>query len=88
MRNLIYLLLVVVLITGCADVVQVDTCLIGEASGFWYGIWHGWIAAISFVISLFNDDVAIYAVNNTGAWYDLGFVLGVGGFTTTTSKLT
>jgi hypothetical protein len=26
------------------------------------------------------DDVAIYAVNNSGGWYDFGFLLGIGGF--------
>jgi hypothetical protein len=31
-----------------------------------------------FILSLFMDDVAMYAVNNTGGWYDFGFVLGAG----------
>ncbi len=29
------------------------------------GLWHGIIAPISFIVSLFNDSVAMYAVNNT-----------------------
>jgi hypothetical protein len=30
------------------------------------------------VLSVFFEDIAMYAVNNTGGWYDFGFVLGVG----------
>lgn len=47
-------------------------------AGFWLGVWHGIIVPVTFIVSLFNDHVAIYAVHNTGAWYDFGFVLGLG----------
>ena len=46
-------------------------------AGFLLGFWHGIIAPIAFVISLFNSHVGIYEVNNNGHWYDLGFLLGV-----------
>jgi hypothetical protein len=46
-------------------------------AGFWYGLWHGIISVISLVIHLFNDSVAVYETNNTGGWYDFGFLLGV-----------
>ncbi len=48
-----------------------------EPAGFWYGIWHGLIIIITFVISLFSDQTVIYEVNNSGGWYNFGFVLGV-----------
>ena len=48
-----------------------------DAAGFWLGLWQGPISPITFVISLFNDDVNIYEVNNNGNWYDFGFILGV-----------
>lgn len=41
------------------------------------GLWHWLIAPITFVVSLFNDAVAVYEVDNTGGWYDFGFLLGV-----------
>ena len=66
------------LLTGCAPSVSVDQCIENDLFGFWGGLWHGIIAPISFVLSLFMDDVAMYAVNNTGSWYDFGFVLGAG----------
>ena len=50
----------------------------GTLAGFWLGLWHGIIAPITFIISLFTDNVSIYAVNNSGGWYDFGFVLGAG----------
>jgi hypothetical protein len=48
--------------------------------GFWRGLWQGFIAPISFIVSLFTNEVRIYAFPNTGRWYDLGFMLGIGGF--------
>ncbi len=47
-----------------------------DAAGFWLGLWHGIIAPVAFVVSLFTDTVSIYEVNNTGGWYDFGFLLG------------
>jgi hypothetical protein len=50
----------------------------GDVAGFWMGVWHGFISPISFVISLFTDNVNLYEVHNNGNWYDFGFVLGGG----------
>lgn len=49
----------------------------GEPAGFWYGLWHGMIAFVTLIIHIFNPDVAVYEVHNTGGWYDFGFLLGV-----------
>ena len=48
-----------------------------DAAGFWLGLWQGLISPITFLISLFDNDVNIYEVNNNGNWYDFGFMLGV-----------
>ena len=50
----------------------------GDVAGFWLGLWHGFIAPITFFISLFTDNVSLYEVHNNGNWYDFGFVLGAG----------
>ena len=50
----------------------------GDVAGFWLGLWHGIIAPVTFVISLFTDNVNLYEVHNNGNWYDFGFVLGAG----------
>ena len=47
-----------------------------KPAGFWAGIWHGLICWITFIISLFTDSVSIYEVNNTGGWYNFGFLIG------------
>lgn len=76
MKNII--LISILFITACAEVTPIEQCLGADSYGFWSGLWHGIIAPISFIISLFSDEVAMYAVNNTGGWYDFGFVLGLG----------
>ncbi len=70
--------LLLILLTCCADVSHIQPCLIDQPYGFWSGLWHGFIAPISFIGSLFSDNIAMYAVNNTGGWYNFGFVLGSG----------
>ena len=50
-----------------------------DAAGFWLGLWQGLISPITFLISLFNNDVNIYEVNNNGNWYNFGFIVGVAG---------
>ncbi len=78
------------LLSGCADSVAITYSKSIEPVGFWYGFWHGLIAPISFIISLFNDKVAIYAVYNNGAWYNFGFLLGlsssIGGSSSASSR--
>ena len=49
----------------------------GNIAGFWRGLWHGIIAPIMFFVSLFKENVGIYETHNTGAWYNLGFILGL-----------
>lgn len=72
---------VIILMTSCADVSHVQKCLpeTEHTYGFWGGAWHGTISIPSFIGELFSDDIAIYAVNNNGRWYDFGYVLGLGG---------
>jgi hypothetical protein len=75
------LILLVLVLAACApganpglDVPAQD----GDVAGFWLGVWHGIIAPVTFVISLFTDNVSLYEVHNNGNWYDFGFVLGAG----------
>ena len=46
-------------------------------AGFWMGLWHGVIVVVSFIVSLFSDNVNVYEVHNNGGWYNFGFVLGL-----------
>jgi len=46
-------------------------------AGFFWGLWHGFIALITLIGSLFSDYVNIYEVHNTGLGYNIGFLIGV-----------
>jgi len=65
------------LLSGCArqaaDAVSHDP----GTPGFLLGIWHGFIFPVAWVFSLFDAQIAIYAVPNTGGWYDFGYFLGI-----------
>jgi len=45
-------------------------------AGFLAGLWHGLILPITFIVSLFSTSVRIYETNNSGRWYDFGFLIG------------
>ena len=68
--------LLVVLLAGCAASANEAADSANDA-GFWLGLWQGFIAPIAFIVSLFNDSVGIYEVDNNGAWYDFGYIFGI-----------
>ena len=70
--------LALLLFTGCHPGHERYT--MADPAGFWWGIWHGVIAFFTLIGSIFTDNVTIYEVNNTGFWYNLGFLIGVGAF--------
>ena len=74
------LLTIVVAFTGCANNEVVKQCLSGHTYGFLGGLWHGFIAPFDFIGMLFNDKITMYAQNNNGGLYALGFLLGSGGW--------
>ena len=61
-----------------ATPVDMSACVTETPANFWEGLWHGMIAPFTFILSLFSDSIQLYDVNNNGAWYDFGFVLGAG----------
>ena len=78
------LLILPVVLAGCAT--QAAGTVKPDAPGFWLGLVQGFIAPVTFIVSLFRPDVAVYAVPNSGAWYNFGFVLGIGGFSAGAGK--
>jgi hypothetical protein len=75
-KLVITVLMIVIALSGCADSVSFESGI--NEVGFLHGFWHGVILPVSFLISLFDDNVAVYAIYNSGGWYDFGFFLGVG----------
>ena len=52
-----------------------------DPAGFFWGIWHGWIAPVSLVWGFFDPAIRVYEAANSGWWYDLGFYMAIiGGF--------
>ncbi len=63
---------------GCAAGPGLTGSAVGPTpAGFWLGFWHGLIAPVTFLVSLFNDSVSIYEIHNNGNWYDAGFMIGI-----------
>jgi len=76
---ILVLLFCILIIASCAagpntamDIPNAD----GKVAGFLMGLWHGFIAPFTFIISLFTDNVSLYEIHNNGGWYDFGFVIG------------
>jgi len=71
----VLLMILVLLMASCSA--GHDRFIAEQPAGFWFGLWHGMISYISLIARLFNENVAVYEWDNTGGWYDFGFLLGV-----------
>jgi len=74
-RIVILLILVAVLLSSCAPGSGKFTS--EEPANFLHGIWHGWIAPFTLIVSLFKRTIRIYETVNTGWWYDFGYYIAV-----------
>ncbi len=78
-KVVIAILIVLVVLASCAPGPNSMADQPGEdeqVAGFWMGLWHGVIAPVTFIISLFNKSIEFYEVHNNGGWYSFGFLLG------------
>ena len=77
MTNLLRLaapIVVLLLIGGCGFATYGHGSI--DPPGFFQGIWHGLLAPWTLILRLFFD-ITMYAIPNTGWFYDLGFLIGV-----------
>ena len=79
--GLFFLAVLIIIIGGCVNIgFARDAGVPNVSLGFISGFFHGWIIFISFLYSvIFDNTVAIYARQATSAWYDFGYILGIGG---------
>jgi hypothetical protein len=83
MRNAFIVLVLVMAFLALSGCVPGPNALVntpdeaGRVAGFWQGLWHGIIAPVTFVISLFSDTVHVFETHNNGNWYVFGFLLGL-----------
>ncbi len=75
MRKWMAGLLIVVALSACAP--GTDNYSNDDPAGFFSGIWHGWIAPVTLVVQIFNDEIRIYEQDNTGLAYDFGFYMAI-----------
>lgn len=60
------------LLSGCGYIAPVE---MPTGPGFLIGLFHGAISFFTMILSFFTG-IEMYAKNNSGSWYDLGFVIG------------
>lgn len=68
----ILLLGLVLTLNACAPVGMSE-----QRYGFLYGIVHGWLLYAAVLSKVFGMNFDIYAHNNTGVWYWVGYAIGV-----------
>lgn len=75
MKVLCLVVAIAVLVSGCAAGAARFSA--EQPAGFWAGLWHGAISVVTLIVHVFNEDVHVYEIVNTGGWYDFGFLMGV-----------
>ena len=76
MKRLIIIVPLAFALTAC--IARQGPAVVSAAGpGFLEGVWHGFIFPVAWLLSLFTDDIAVYAVPNNGGWYDFGYFLGI-----------
>ena len=76
MKRLAVILFAALALVGCVAT-EAPNAINPAAPGFLLGVWHGFIFPVSFIVSLFTDDIAVYAVPNNGTFYDFGYFVGI-----------
>lgn len=70
----ILLIFILINITSCAPNEHTQ-----DEYGFFSGIIHGFVFFFSLIGKLFGFNIGLYAENNSGFFYWLGFIIGIGG---------
>ena len=82
-RKLLPLLLfasIVIIASSCAPEAECAADIaVQKQYGFFSGFFHGLLVPIAVISKMIGLDVGIYAVNNTGFLYWLGYLIGLGG---------
>ena len=76
-RTRVFVLVAMSLTVAACVAKQSMSAVNPAAPGFLEGVWHGFIFPIAWIVSLFTDDISVYAVPNNGAWYDFGYFVGI-----------
>lgn len=69
------IIIIIVLLSGCVPGDGRNT--LERPAGFFWGIWHGWVAPISLILGILDRDIRVYEVFNNGWTYDFGFYIAI-----------
>ena len=72
---LIFIIAMVVMLAGCVPGDGRNTQ--EKPAGFFWGIWHGWMAPISLILGIFDNKIRVYEIFNNGWAYDFGFYIAI-----------
>ena len=67
-------ILVIIIFSSCAS-----NGYTAHQHGFFYGLIHGIVFPFALISKLFTNEYGLYAENNTGFFYWLGFIIGIFG---------
>jgi hypothetical protein len=76
MKRLAVILIAALALAACVAT-ETPNAVNPAAPGFLLGVWHGFAFPVTFILSLFVDDISIYAVPNNGHFYDFGYFVGI-----------
>ena len=76
MKRLALILVAALALAACVAI-EAPSAINPDGPGFLEGVWHGFIFPVSFILSLFTDNIAVYSVPNNGHWYDFGYFVGI-----------
>ena len=69
------ILMLMTIVAGCTFAGLPTSTL--SPPGFFHGFWHGLLAPWTLILRWFLE-IKMYAIPNSGWFYDFGFLLGVG----------
>ncbi len=73
-KKIVYPLVLILILSSCAPNEYTN-----EPYGFFSGIWHGICIPFTIIGKIFGADIGLSAAHNTGTFYWLGMLIGIGG---------
>jgi hypothetical protein len=74
LKSSLSIIVLILLVSSCAPEGYTS-----DEYGFFSGIWHGVCLPFAIIGKIFGSDIGIYAENNSGFLYWIGFIIGLGG---------
>lgn len=75
LKLLVSLLGLMFLLTACVP--GDGSYSLDRPANIFSGIWHGWIAPFTLLLSIASGEITMYEVINTGFGYNFGFYMAI-----------